>query len=844
LGRDPEPESERRPSSGDLESYSLDGRGAPALAPSDQLTLEAPVAIYSVDLEGRVLSWNPAAETLFGWSADEIVGRPVPFLPPDHIANARAMRDRLLVGEPITAMEYCPVTRDGRKRHVLTSASLIRDEHHDPHAVVAFALDVTEKHAAAETMARAEAKWRLLLQSTSDTITLVDARGYVRQTTGEFTDILGYEFDWWPGRSGFDLIHPDDLPRAAGVFAELLDSPGETYGEVLRTRHSSGHWELIEYTAVNRLDDPLVEAIVITTRNITDLTQTEALLADEAHTLELIARGAPLEQTLETIVRMVDYHTGGDSRVSLLDQIDERRSACAAPSMPLELVDTDLSMAGGYHTEWSVPIEDTRDQSIAGSIAVRYGAPRFPADREREVLGVASHLAAIAVERDRSQRHLEHQARHDQLTGLPNRWAIVERLDDAITSGQATGRTAAVQLLDLDRFKVVNESLGHEVGDELLLAFGQRLRSVAGDDGFVGHFGGDEFVVIVDQARDVEEVLQVANRIDHSLQDPFTISIAGKDNAYALHLSASIGVALPTNGDHAHEMLQHADTAMNRAKDRGRDRVEIFDHTMQDDATELLRVDRELRLAVERSELSLRYQPKVDLRSGRVAGVEALLRWHHPDRGLVLPSEFIGVAEETGLIVRIGAWVLDEAVRQARSWVDGLALDDFCVAVNVSARQLSAPGLVGDVADALRRYDWPAPWLTLELTESILVDDADASLGVLEDLEQLGVRLAIDDFGTGYSSLRYLHRFPVDIVKVDRAFVTSLTADGGGSPVATAVVHMARALGFLTAAEGVEKPEQLAGLRALGCDWAQGFLFAEPLPPADLVDLLRSVTSW
>ena len=251
---------------------------------------------------------------------------------------------------------------------------------------------------AAATVARAEAKWRLLLQSTSDTVTLVDENGLVRQSTGEFTDVLGYEFDWWPGRSGFDLIHPDDLPRAAGVFAELVDNPGETYAEVLRTRNAAGHWELIEYTAVNRLDDPLVESIVITTRNVTEFTQAEAMLADEAKILELIARGAPLEQTLETIAVMVDYHTGGDSGVFLLDDAGRRVTSCAAPSMPDELVaaarraviepdyepiigrthaaecgdfgihagrtDADFLLAVGYHAGWSVPVIDTRDERV------------------------------------------------------------------------------------------------------------------------------------------------------------------------------------------------------------------------------------------------------------------------------------------------------------------------------------------------------------------------------------------------------------------------------------------------------------------------------------------------
>jgi diguanylate cyclase (GGDEF)-like protein/PAS domain S-box-containing protein len=878
LGRDPEPEVARRSTAAAAPELSLGDERAPAFGPPSAPFHDAPVAIYTIDLDGIVLSWNRAAEALFGWCADEVIGKPVPFIPRDEIAKTVEARSRLMDGESISAVEYCPVTRDGTAKHVVTSASMLRDESGRATSVIGFAVDVTETRLADEAVARAEAKWRLLLQSTSDTVTLVDADGRVRQTTGEFSDILGYEYDWWPGRSGFDLIHPDDLPRAAGVFAELVDHPGETYAEVLRTRHARGHWELVEYTAVNRLDDPLVESIVITTRNVTDFTQAEAMLADEAKILELIARGAPLQQTLEAIAGMVDYHTGGDSGVFLLDANRSRITSCAAPAMPHELVvaarkavltpgdepiigrsepaecgdfrtragasDADFLVDLGYLAGWSVPVIDTRDGGVVGTIGVLYVSPRLPANRERDTVGVASHLAAIAIESDRTQRDLEHQARHDQLTGLPNRWAIVERLDEAIVRVRGSGSSTAVLLLDLDRFKVVNDSLGHGAGDDLLVAFGERLRGVIGDTAFVGHFGGDEFVVILDRVDDLDQVLHVASRIDLALSEPFTIQTALAGSEYELHLSTSIGVALATNGDSAHEVLQHADAAMYRAKDRGRDRLEVFDEEMKTRATELLRVDRDLRLAVERAELSLHYQPKVDLNTGRIIGAEALLRWSHPERGIVLPSEFIGVAEETGLIVRIGAWVLEEAVRQARAWTDRLDLERLAIAVNISARQLSAPGLVAAVARVLVRYDWPAEQLTLELTESILIDDGGAAIGVLDELKQLGVRLAIDDFGTGYSSLSYLHRFPVDVVKVDRAFVTPLTADGEGSPVATAVMHMARALGLIASAEGVEDEHQLAGLRSLGCDWAQGFLFAEALPADQMAELLASRPHW
>jgi EAL domain-containing protein (putative c-di-GMP-specific phosphodiesterase class I) len=328
-----------------------------------------------------------------------------------------------------------------------------------------------------------------------------------------------------------------------------------------------------------------------------------------------------------------------------------------------------------------------------------------------------------------------------------------------------------------------------------------------------------------------------------ALSQPFSIRPRA-GNAVEIHLTASIGAALARDGDRSHELLQHADAAMYRAKDRGRDRLEVYEETLRDRATELLTVDRELRRAVDQADLAVYYQPKIDLRTGRVIGAEALLRWNHAERGVVTPSEFIEIAEETGLIVRIGTWVLDEAVRQASTWANCTRSDDFSVAVNLSARQLAARGLVADVAHVLEQYGWPPHRLTLELTESMLIEDAAANLLLLETLKELGVKLAIDDFGTGYSSLSYLHRFPVDIVKVDRAFVDPLLASGEGSPIAAAVMHMARALDLAVAAEGVENDHQLEGLRALGCDMAQGFLFSGPLPADEFAAMLEHAPTW
>lgn len=878
----PAPDAGRSRRSSDDATALAPGR-ASELASADLAALQsvllhdAPVAIYTVDLHGVVLSWNPAAEELFGWVADEIIGRPVPFMPEEEHDNGRKLFHRLLKGGARGGLEYRPVRKDGTRIHAHTSASLVRDGAGKPVAVLAFAVDVTAKRRAAEAVAQAEHRWRTLLESTSDTVTFTDAEGNIKQTTGEFTDVLGYPGEWWYDRAGWDLIHPDDQSRAFDAFMSVVENPGQTFHDVFRTRHNDGHWELIEYTAVNRLDDPLVEAIVVTTRNVTEVKLAERLLADEAGILELIARTAPLSDILSAIAHMVEYHTGGDAGIFLLAPDGKSLVTGAAPSLPVQMleashhdavppssarviesrqtvviedlgaVDTDsarILVEHGYRSGWSVPIIDTQHQEVFGTITVVYQGTRTPSPREHDVVGVASHLAGIAIERDHAHRELEHRARHDQLTGLPNRWAIIEHLELALQRRKHR-HGVAVLVVDLDRFKLVNDSLGHHGGDAVLVAFGERLRSIVPTDAFVGHFGTDEFVVVVEDIDQLDDLLHVASRLDLALTEPFIIDDGKSVSTQEIFLSASIGAAVAGADDVATELLQHADAAMYRAKGRGRDRLEVYDQGMQDLAAEQLRVDRELRQAVERAQLDLFYQPKIDLTSGGIIGVEALLRWDHPTRGIVEPAEFIGVAEETGLIVRIGKWVIDEAVRQARSWLDRLpSVERLTVAVNLSARQLTSPGLVSTVARVLDRYGWPADDLVLELTESILIDDAETALGVVRQLKALGVKLAIDDFGTGFSSLSYLHRFPVDIVKVDRSFVTSLQENGEGSAIAAAVVHMARALGLITAAEGVEEPAQLVGLRALGCDWAQGFLFARALPADDITALLAARPTW
>ena len=434
-------------------------------------------------------------------------------------------------------------------------------------------------------------------------------------------------------------------------------------------------------------------------------------------------------------------------------------------------------------------------------------------------------------ERKALERQLTHQAFHDPLTGLANRALFRDRVAHALRLRARTHASLGVLFLDLDGFKAINDSLGHHVGDALLRAVSRRLGNVVRQGDTVARLGGDEFAVLLEDLDGPHVAQQVATRFLEELHTSFPLE--GHD----VFVGASIGLAVAGADDDADEELRNADLAMYRAKALGKNRCEVFEPDMHAAAIERLAVEGDLRHAVARGELRLHYQPVVDLRDGSLVGVEALLRWQHPTRGLVQPLDFIAVAEESGLIVPVGRWVLTEACRQVARWQRETGTP-LRLSVNISARQLQAPRLAEHVAKTLRATGIRPSDLVLEITESILVDDAERTIAKLHLLREIGVRLAIDDFGTGYSSLNYLRRLPVDILKIDRSFVKGIGTETELTALTGAIVGIGRDLGLETVAEGIEDVSQLDALRAMGCAYGQGYLYARPMPPADVAAIV------
>jgi diguanylate cyclase (GGDEF)-like protein len=436
-----------------------------------------------------------------------------------------------------------------------------------------------------------------------------------------------------------------------------------------------------------------------------------------------------------------------------------------------------------------------------------------------------------------TEEQLAYIANYDTLTNLPNRNLLIERLRQAIGRASRNQQGVAILALDLDSFQMINDSLGHECGDQLLWEIGQRLLLTVMEGVTVARISGDEFAVLLESNNPIKEVTEIAQCLLDSIREPITLE------DHEVSVTASIGISVyPSDGEDALQLLKHADTAMSRAKIQGKNTYQFFTGEMNAAALKRLVLENQLRKVLERDELRLYYQPQVELSSGRIVGVEALVRWQHPELGLVSPIQFISIAEETGLIIPIGEWVLHTACQQCQAWQQA-GLATLKMSVNVSGRQLQYPGLLEVIQRVLADTHLAASYLELELTESLLIEEEKDQSGLfilntLRELRDMGVQIAIDDFGVGYSSLSYLKRFPVSTLKIDRSFVKDITTDEDNAAITIAIIAMAHSLRLTVIAEGIEDAQQLALLRSQHCEIAQGYLFSPPIPAEDITELL------
>jgi diguanylate cyclase (GGDEF)-like protein len=488
------------------------------------------------------------------------------------------------------------------------------------------------------------------------------------------------------------------------------------------------------------------------------------------------------------------------------------------------------------------------DGQVIGTIAVIDTTPHAWTHTEVTALMDVASLLVTELElrsdlslKRQTQEHLLYSTLHDSLTGLPNRSLFTERLRHAMRrAARHPDDLFAVLFLDLDRFKDVNDNLGHFAGDELLRAVARRLEACIRPEDTVARLSGDEFAILLESITDISDAGRVAERIEEALS--FPINLAGAE----VTTSASMGIVTSSMAhDQPEQLLRSADMAMYRAKAAGRARYEMFDRAMHTDALERLRLETDLRRAVELGEFVLHYQPLVSLRTGRVTGLEALVRWQHPDRGMIHPGDFITVAEETGLIVPIGKWVLFEACRQIKEWQTAHPRKDpLTIGINLSTKQFSQPDLLDQVRSALETTGASASSLRFEIQESAIIDKGRSAIAILSRIRELGAQVYLDDFGTGYSSLSYLHGLPIDAIKIDRAFISSMDTDDKNLRLVRTILTLAEIVGVRAEAEGISTSEQLRELRALNCEQGQGYLFSAPIPREAVDEVLQANPVW
>jgi diguanylate cyclase (GGDEF)-like protein len=555
--------------------------------------------------------------------------------------------------------------------------------------------------------------------------------------------------------------------------------------------------------------------------------------AEEAIPTVLLIEDNPGDTRL--IQEMLAEEPGTPFTLRCADRLSRGLEILALKQTSLVLLDLSLPDSHGLETyakvfahSPKVPIivlSGNDDQQLA-LYAVKTGAQDYLVKGriDRELLLKAMQYS---IERKRYQEELERQANFDALTGLPNRHLLNDRLKQAVFA-QRNVRSVAVVFLDLDHFKVINDSLGHNFGDEVLRHVGDRLQSAVRDGDTVARLGGDEFVLILNDQTREDMIFRSMRRIVAKVSEPMVVG------DHELHVTASAGISLyPQDGPDVQTLLKNADAAMYRAKSQGRNNFQFFIAEMNELANERLAMEQSLRRALERDELLLHYQPRVNARTGRTDAVEALIRWQHPERGLVMPDRFIPLAEETGLIVPIGEWVLRHACSQGAEW-RRMGYAPVVISANLSARQLWGGGLVKAVSDAVAESGM-AEHLEIELTESMVMHDAEAVIATLQALKAIGVSLSVDDFGTGYSSLSYLRRLPISALKIDGSFVRDIHATGGPDDglLAKAIISLGHSLHLKVIAEGVETEQQRDFLKAHECDEMQGYFFAKPMPPAE-----------
>ena len=789
-------------------------------------------AIIGENIDGVITSWNRAAEKMYGYTASEVVGRNLSsLLPLGRQAEMRAIMERVKNGLPIESLETQRLTKEGCTLDVLLSISPIKDARGRIAGASTIARDMTLRKRSEE-----QSKLQLAaLEAAANGIIITDFEGKIVWVNRAFTAMTGYSAEEVLGKNP-RLLNSGLQPQS--YYADLWSaiSSGRVWrGEIVnRRKDGTTYTEEMTITPVARdTYNPTNRYFIAIKQDITERKQSEKARQQAEDKYRAIFEGAvigifqttPDSRPLSVNRAFAKMH-GYDSPEQYLAEVSNVECQLFVdPNRVVELR-RELDASGIVH---GAEVEVRQRDGTTKFMLVSMRAVRDAGGSCVHYEGTTEDITA----RKLAEHRVQFLAYYDDLTGLPNRTLLQDRLAKALAAARRQKNKVALLFLDLDRFKDINDSLGHSVGDLVLQEVARRLKKWGREQDTIARLGGDEFLIMLTQVNDISDAAVATERLMDALTPEFVVQ------NQALNISCSLGISIfPEHGTDCETLMKNADAAMYSAKDAGRNNSRFFTEDMNAQVAERLTLESSLRLALSKNELFLMYQPQMDISTGRITGLEALLRWQHPELGLVPPDKFIRIAENSGLIVPIGEWVLRTACSQARKWQEE-GLSAVTMAVNVSAVQFRQEGFCELIRKVLKETGLPPQYLELELTESLLLANADLMLSVVQKLKAMAVTLAIDDFGTGYSSFSYLRQFRVNKLKIDRLFVRDVAVNTDDAAITNAIISMAKSLHLKVIAEGVEDEAQMAFLRAHQCDEIQGYYFSKPLAVDKVAGKLR-----